>query len=249
MPASYEPEALKAQAVAARSYILSKTESQNSSHPEAVVCSDPTHCKGYLSLSEAKEKWGDGWEKDFYPKIKSAVEATRGEYIAYENEAVEAFFFALSNGQTESAKDVWGSDLPYLKSTGSEDDSLSPNFYSTAEISLPDFNTRLKKLNSDYTPSDKISPGAVAYTDGGRVKTIEIGGCSFKGTDIRSAFSLNSADFTINQDGDKIIFSVKGKGHGVGMSQYGANTLAKKGLTYKDILKHYYTGVEIMNKL
>ena len=248
MPASYEFDALKAQAVAARSYILSKENTENPLHPNATVCNNASHCKAHLSLSAAKEKWGDSWEKDFYPKVKGAVEETRGEYLIYDGKTVEAFFFALSNGATESSKEVWGSDLAYLKSTKSEGDTSSPDFRSNAEFSLSDFNNILKKLDSSFNPSDTISIKNITYTTGGRVKTININGTSFSGTDIRSAFLLNSADFTIEKKGDKIIFTVEGKGHGVGMSQYGANYLAKTGYDYIKILKHYYSGVEIMNK-
>ena len=249
MPASYELDALKAQAVAARSYIISKKDTKNPAHPDAIVCNNASHCKAHLSLDEAKEKWGDSWNKDFYPKIKKAVEDTRGEYLSYKGKAVEAFFFALSNGETESSKEVWGSDLPYLKSTKSEGDSTSPNFYSSAEYSVSAFNEKLKTLSEDFNSSENISIGKITYTEGGRVKSININGADFSGNDIRSAFSLNSSDFTITQNGSKIIFNVEGKGHGVGMSQYGANFLAKKGYTYEKILKHYYSGVEIINKL
>ena len=248
MPASYELDALKAQAVAARSYILSKENTKNPLHPKAIVCNNASHCKAHLNLSEAKEKWGDSWEKDFYPKVREAVEETRGEYLEYDGKTVEAFFFALSNGATESSKEVWGSDLAYLKSTKSEGDASSPDFRSRSEFSLSAFNNTLKQLDTSFKPSDTISIKNITYTTGGRVKTININGTSFSGTDIRSAFLLNSADFIIKQDGDKIIFTVEGKGHGVGMSQYGANYLAKNGYDYIKILKHYYNGVEIMNK-
>lgn len=249
MPASYELEALKAQAVAARSYIISKMGTENPVHPEAVVCNDSSHCKAYLSLDEAKEKWGDAWETDYYPKVKKAVTDTAGEYLAYDNQAVEAFFFALSNGETESSAEVWGGDLPYLKSTESEMDRSSPDFYADAEFKVADFNEKLKALNPSYAPSENISVSNITYTEGGRVKNIDINGTTFSGTDIRSCFSLNSADFTIEQNGGNIIFHTEGKGHGVGMSQYGANTLAKEGYTYEEILKHYYNGVEIITKL
>lgn len=248
MPASYEIEALKAQAVAARSYILSKQEVKNSDHPNAVVCNSSSHCKGYLSLSEATEKWGKEWGDNFYPKIKEAVKSTKGECIYYNNEVIEAFFFALSNGKTESSKDVWASDLPYLKSTESKEDLSAPDFNSTIEVSLADFNQRLKNFNSSYKASDVINVDNIVYTEGGRIKNIDINSISFKGVDIRSVFGLNSSDFNIVQNEKKIIFNVKGKGHGVGMSQYGANVLAKKGYTYEEILKHYFSGVEIIYK-
>lgn len=248
MPASYEEEALKAQAVAARSYIMSKLNIQNPAHPEAAVCNNPAHCKGYLSTEDANAKWGTSWKDTFYPKIESAVEYTKGEYLSYKGEVAEAFFFALSNGKTESAEDVWGTKVPYLKSTLSSGDKESPDFYSTTDFSVSEFNNRLKNLFSGFSPEEKIRIGKITYTNGDRVKTIKINGTEFKGTDIRGAFSLNSADFAITQSSDKVIFEVKGKGHGVGMSQYGANSLAKKGHTYEEILKHYFSGVEIINK-
>lgn len=248
MPASYEAEALKAQAVAARSYILSRQQGENPDHPEAAVCNSPSHCKGHLSLEAAKAKWGKAWEADYYPKIKAAVEATEGKYLTYDNQVIEAFFFALSNGETESSEDVWGTGLPYLKSTKSEEDISSPDFHSVAEFSLADFNQRLKNLDSAFNALDTVNINNITYTEGGRIKNIDINSNSFSGTQIRSAFGLNSADFTVKQEGDKIIFNVRGKGHGVGMSQYGANALAKKGYTYEEILKHYYKGVEIINK-
>ncbi len=245
MPASYEPEALKAQAVAARSYLVSKLNTKNPSHPGAVVCNNPAHCKGHLSLSEAKKVWGKAHENDYYLKYKKAVKETEGEYLVYDGKAVEAFFFALSNGKTEASGEVWQTDLPYLKPCESEADRLSPDFYSVAEFSVSDFNQRLKKLNSSYAPSEKITVKNISYTEGERVKSIEINGTLFSGTDIRGAFGLNSTDFTVTQKDNKIIFNVEGKGHGVGMSQYGANALAKEGKGYREILKHYYSGVEI----
>ena len=168
--------------------------------------------------------------------------------IQYRDNTVTKQKYIYKQNATESSKEVWGSDLAYLKSTKSEGDASSPDFRSRAEFSLSAFNNTLKQLDTIFKPSDTISIKNITYTTGGRVKTININGTSFSGTDIRSAFLLNSADFIIKQDGDKIIFTVEGKGHGVGMSQYGANYLAKNGYDYIKILKHYYNGVEIMNK-
>lgn len=248
MPASYETEALKAQAVAARSYILFKDAHRGADHPDAAVCTNPSHCKGYLSKAAAAEKWGADWGEKFYPRISGAVEKTAGEYLSYNGETVEAFFFALSNGKTENSEDVWQSSVPYLRSAESEGDSSAPNFISEAEFDISYFNSRLKNLSKDYPAKEKISISEITRTPGGRVKSLKINGTIFKGTQIRSAFSLKSADFSALQSGKKIKFTVKGNGHGVGMSQYGANYLAKQGKTYEDILKHYYSGVEIINK-
>lgn len=248
MPASYEKEALKAQAVAARTYILNKENRKNPDHSNAIVCTSPNHCKGYISPPDAEKKWGKNWVENFYPKIKEAVLETRGEYITYNGEIIEAYFFALSNGKTESSLDVWGSSRPYLMSTESSFDTQAPNFLSTASFSLLDFNSRLKTLNPDFSPSSSPTISDTVLTDGKRVSFLKINGTKFQGTDIRSLFSLKSTDFSIKTDGDNVIFLVKGNGHGVGMSQYGANCLAKEGKNYREILSHYYKGIEILTK-
>ena len=159
---------------------------ENENHPDALVCDNPAHCKAYLNLNDAKKKWGDRWESDFYKKIKTAVDETKGECLTYDDKIVQAFFFALSNGKTESSEDVWGSSLPYLKSTDSPLDSCSSDFKSVKEISLKEFNDSLKVFSKDYKPSGNINVGNVLLTDGGRVKEININNTLFKGTDIRS---------------------------------------------------------------
>ena len=248
MPASYEKEALKAQAVAARTYILNKENHTNPDHSDAIVCTSPNHCKGYISLSDAEKKWGEGWVENFYPKIKEAVLETRGEYMTHNGEIIEAYFFALSNGRTESSSDVWGGEKPYLISTESRFDTQAPNFLSTASFSLSDFNARLKDLNSDFSPDSAPKISDTVLTDGNRVSSLKINGTKFQGTDIRNTFSLKSTDFSIKTEGGNVIFSVKGNVHGVGMSQYGANCLARDGKNYREILYHYYKGIEILTK-
>lgn len=248
MPASYETEALKAQAVAARSYVLFRAQHPSPDHPNAAVCTDPAHCKAYISKSDAENKWGAEWTKTYYPKISSATEDTAGEYLSYKGETVEAFFFALSNGKTENSEDVWQTDVPYLRSAESPGDTESPNFISENIFSVSDFNTVLKNLSADFKVRNNITLSDIKRSSGGRIKSLKINGTQFSGTDIRSAFSLKSTDFSVEQNGEKVIFTVKGNGHGVGMSQYGANYLAQQGKTYEEILKHYYSGVEIINK-
>lgn len=248
MPASYETEALKAQAVAARSYILFKTNHPSADHPNAAVCTNPAHCKGYVSKEQAEEKFGKNLMKKYYTKISEAVEKTKGEYLCYEGETVEAFFFALSNGKTENSEDVWQAEVPYLKSTESEGDKTSPNFVSEAKFSVEDFNKKLKTLSTDFVPKKIPEFSDITKSSGGRTKSLKINDTYFSGTDIRSAFSLKSTDFSVEVQNKNIVFTVKGNGHGVGMSQYGANYLAKEGKTYEEILKHYYSGVEIINK-
>jgi len=248
MPGEYEEEALKAQAVAARTYILNKTGNKNSGHEDAVVCTSPSHCKGYTSPEEAAEKFGHSWINKYLPKIQKAVTDTEGEFIAYDKKPIEAYFFALSNGYTENSGEVWTTDLPYLKSCDSSFDSSSPNFISTAEFSLTDFNERLCTLRSDYSPSELPNIFDIVLSKGQRIKSLKINGTLFKGSEIRTAFGLKSTDFSIEFKNKNVVFTVKGNGHGVGMSQYGANILAKKGKNYKDILKYYYKGIEIITK-
>ncbi len=237
MPASYETEALKAQAVAARSYILSRQGSNDPRHKGADICNDPAHCKGYLSPEQANAKWGESWSSEYLDKIKAAVSATAGEYISYQGEVAVACFCAVSSGKTENASDVWGTDTPYLRSVDSSEDLNYKDFISTVTVSLSEFCQKTETASA-------IIGGAVR-TEGGAVKEITIDNKTFSGTQIRSLFGLNSANFDILVEGDNVTFTVRGKGHGVGMSQYGANEMAKTGKKYTEILQHYYSNVTI----
>ena len=243
MPASFEMEALKAQAVAARTYIVNKMLSGNypPEHKGAAVCTDYTHCKAYISLEDAKAKFGDNFD-EYWSKIQEAVKATQDEIIVYNNEPIVAVFHSQSHGKTENAHDVWGGYYPYLLSV----DSPYDNQVSYATFTFDDFCQRIKNFNPDaniQSPADVKSP---ILTDAGAVKTINIGGVDFKGTQIRSIFNLKSHCFTISFNGDKVTFTVKGYGHGVGMSQNGANEPAKEGKKYDEILKVYYTNVDVV---
>ncbi len=246
MPPSFEDEALKAQAVAARTYILNKQGKDNVKHPDADVCTDSSHCKAYISDSEAKKKWGDEWNGVYSPKITSAVSETFGEIVTYNEEPIIAVFHSTSTGKTENSEDVWQSETPYLKSVESPGEELSPRYKSQAEFSIDEFKNKITELNKNVNFGlDKASwIKNYEYTEGGSVKSVTIGGCKFSGTDIRSKFSLRSADFNISVS-DKVIFYVTGNGHGVGMSQYGANYQASLGKSYKDILLKYYLNTEV----
>ncbi len=239
MPALYEEEALKAQAVAARTYILNKKKKEIPEHKGADICSSPAHCKAYQDTDALKEKWGKDFDKNL-EKIKKAVSQTENLLITYEGVPIEAYFFALSNGKTDSSEDVWGGNLPYLKSVDSSFDKEAENFQETKKFSLSEFNSRLgipENTPLEFSVSEK--------TKGGRIKTITIGGKVFSGNEIRNIFSLASADFEIKESGGEIIITTKGRGHGVGMSQFGANSLAKKGKSFSEILLHYYKGCKI----
>lgn len=247
MPASYEMEALKAQAVAARSYILSNMDSPNPKHPNADVCTDSTHCKAWLSETEAKAKWKSFDKILYWNKLRSAVSTTRGEYMIYDDQVVEAFFFASSGGKTENSEDVWGSSRPYLKSVESSGDTASADCYSTLTLSLAEFKSKLQPFLSQQLGSDTpLQIGKIMRTQGGSVAEITLFGKSFKGTEIRSIFGLRSANFIIDTVDNKVVFKVAGYGHGVGMSQVGANYMAKSGQNYTEILSHYYTNIQIV---
>ncbi|MBO4897203.1 MAG: stage II sporulation protein D [Clostridia bacterium] len=243
MPASFHSEALKAQAVAARTYIINKHESGDNDHPGADVCTDSTHCKAYLTDDDIKDTLGKNWEDEYGGKIRDAIKATEGEIAVYDGKAIEAVFHSCGSGVTENAEDVWGGDVPYLKSTQSPGDKLSPKYYSEVTVSEDEF----KRIISDAA-GQNLEPyaGEAARNNSGSVKEIDLGGTSFKGTEVRKMFSLPSANFEIEKNDAGFVFKCKGSGHGVGMSQYGAEYFAENGMGYKDILKTYYKGVEIV---
>lgn len=251
MPASFELEALKAQAVAARSYLRSrqnayKTAGTPEAHKGADMCTDPTHCKAWISEKERRESWGaDAGEN--WDKISRAVDETKGEVITYNGEVISAVFHSTSSGKTESSKDVWGGERPYLVSVESPGDELSPKYKSEKEMALSEFE-KIAKKNIEGVDFSKGIIGDIARSDAGGILTIEIGGAAVKGTDFRKFYDLRSTNVKITVDGKKVRFDVTGFGHGVGMSQYGANYLAGQGKTYEEILKTYYTGVEIKNE-
>ncbi len=244
MPASFEYEALKAQAVAARSYAMYKKSKGGVIHtPSADVCTDYRHCKAYKTIEKAREKWGkdaDNYEK----KIKGAVSDTRGEILTYNGDAALAVFHAQTGGgKTENSKDVWGGDVPYLISVDAGGENVASNFYSSKTISFEEFKNALNTKDANINSPNDIKPAILS--EGGAVKEITIGTKKFKGSEIRSIFGLRSACFKISVDDKNVHFEVFGYGHGVGMSQYGANELAKKGSDYKEILEHYYTGTRL----
>ena len=248
MPASFPLEALKAQAVASRSYILNKIGSGGSkieSHKGADVCTDSSHCKAWMSKEERFEKWAETEREKNWTKIMTAVSETSGEYMTYNNQPITAVFYAISAGTTERAADVWGSDIPYLQNADSSLDKNAPNYRSTAEFSAKEF----RRLVTGDSPELQLKGEPSGwYTDevrssGGAVLSCNIGGKTFKGTDIRRIFSLRSHNFTLSCNGENFIFDVIGYGHGVGMSQWGAKFYAEQGKNYRDILRIYYSGI------
>lgn len=248
MPASFESEALKAQAVAARSYLEARRNAYKlSGYPEehkgAEMCTDPTHCKAWIKEEKRRESWGLEADKN-WDKIAKAVDETKGEVITYNGEVISAVFHSTSSGKTESSKDVWGGDRPYLVSVESPGDELSPKYKSEKEMSLDEFK-KIAKDNIEGVNFEKGIVGNIARSEAGGILTVEIGGVAVKGTVFRKIYDLRSTNAVINIDGKRVKFDVTGFGHGVGMSQYGANYLAQQGKDYKEILKTYYKGVEI----
>lgn len=236
MPATFEEEALKAQAVASRSYAMYQMEGSKDKDYDVL---DTTTNQVYLTDEELKNNW-----KEEYPekinKIKKAIAETKGEYLTYDGKVINAMFFSTSTGQTENSEDVFVTALPYLRSVASTWDEKSPVYTDTATISLQDF---YNKLSLPY--NETLTVEITSQTATGRIKTLKINGTEFNGRDFASKLSLRSNCFTISQNEQNITITTKGFGHGVGMSQYGANGMAKEGYDYKKILKHYYSNTKI----
>lgn len=236
MPTDFELEALKAQAVAARSYVLIQASKNEDKDYDVVNTVDN---QVYLSDEELKEKWKDKYVSKIN-KIKKAVTETKGEYLSYEGEVVEALFFSTSTGKTENSEEVFSSKVPYLRSVVSAWDEASPVYEDTNSFELSDF---YQKLGLEY--SDTINYEILETTSTGRIKKIKINGTEFNGRDVATKLKLRSNYFSIIQNETKVTITTKGYGHGVGMSQYGALGMAKEGYTYDKILKYYYQGTEI----
>lgn len=252
MPANFPLEALKAQAVASRSYILDKINSGGNKidiHKGADVCTDSSHCKAWISKEERFEKWAKQDAEKNWAKITSAVAETAGEYMTYEGQPITAVFYAISSGTTERAEDVWGGDVPYLQNSDSSLDVNAPGYHSTAKFTKNEF---AKKVLSEYPNADLSGLPSGWYKNesrstGGGVMTCSVGGMDLKGTDIRRIFGLRSHNYILSYDDGTFYFDVYGYGHGVGMSQWGAKFYADEGKNYRDILRIYYKGIDFAN--
>ena len=237
VPVSFEKEAIKAQAVAARTYALKQIENHKNYEYDV---KDDTSSQVYQTDEELRNKWGNNYD-EYVKKIKKCVNETEGEYVSYNNEVIYAFFFSTSNGKTEDNKNVFGKDLPYLKVVDSSfDESETKNFTTVKIVSLDDF---YKQLNLEK--SDELNITDIVRTESGRISSIMVNGKAFTGRDFQKRLSLRSNDFTIQKNNENITITTKGFGHGVGMSQYGANALAKRHKTYDEILKYYYQGTNL----
>ena len=247
MPASFEQEALNAQAVAARTYTLYKILSGGNHGDEADICSDHTCCQAYLSADRAATNWGD--KAEYYEaKIDNAVAITDGQTILYDGAPILAVFHSSSAGMTRNSGQVWTQDLPYLHSVAAAEDPESiPNYYSRAEFTADEFKEKFLAKHPDADLSGDMSGWVkdLTVSEAQNVDTVTVGGVTLRGAELRSILGLRSASFQVEVEGKKLVFFVTGYGHGVGMSQYGANQMAKEGKLYTDILTHYYTGVTV----
>ena len=236
MPATFELEALKAQAVASRSYAMYQMTATKDKDYDVT---NTTQNQVYLTDEELKTNWKDEYNQKMN-KIKTAIQETTGEYLTYNGQIVNAMFFSTSTGKTENSEEVFVSALPYLRSVDSKWDEESPAFTDTYTFDLKDFYT---KLNLPY--NEKLNIEITEKTSTGRIKKLKINNQELNGRDIATKLSLRSNYFEIIQNENKITINTKGFGHGVGMSQYGANGMAKEGYKYNQILKHYYQNTEI----
>lgn len=245
MPASFQEDALRAQAVAARTYTYYKMSSGGNHGDTADICTDHSCCQAFLGKDRAAENWGKNAER-YEAKIENAVSATDGQVMLYGGAPILAVFHSSSAGETWNSGEVWAQDLPYLQSVSSPEGEGVPNYYSTVELTEAEF--REKFLTA--RPEADLSGPASGWIrdpvmDGVHVESVTIGGVSVSGPSVRSIFGLRSASFTAEAGDGKITFYVTGYGHGVGLSQYGANAMAEAGSTWREILEHYYTGVTI----
>ena len=244
MPPAFEPEALRAQAVAARTFAC--RQMQHGKHENGAVCADSACCQAWQDEDALRERFGADFEAD-WEKASAAVQATQDEVLTYDGKLIDATFFSCSGGRTEAAVAVWGSDVPYLQSVESYGEQAARRYASEAEFSAEEFREKILAIapDADLTGEPDGWLGAVSHTEGGGVDIITIGGAALTGVQMRTAFALNSTQFTLEFADGAFHFFVLGYGHRVGMSQYGANYMAQQGYSYRVILPYYYRGTQI----
>ena len=231
LPGSFPIEAKKAQAVAARTYAL--RQAREGKHPQADICTDSSCCQAWTPLLD--------------PEAEQAVRETDGLVLVYEEKLIEATYFSCSGGRTETAAAVWGSDIPYLQAVDSPGEEDAPRFREEVELSTADFAARLQTMDPGFLPMGAAPQwfGEIRYTVGNGVESVEIGGCSFRGTELRKIFGLRSTNIRFSVTEDTVTISTLGYGHRVGLSQYGARAMALEGKSFAEILCHYYRNTKI----
>ncbi len=248
MPASFEPEALKAQAVALRTYLMRKLLSPSSAHPEADICSDSSCCAAWKAENQLRETWGDDYDANI-SKIKAAVDGTDGMTLSYGGEPILAVFHSSSSGMTEDAAEVWGGGEPYLVSVKSpESADTVPNYISSVTVSAEEFKSSILAAHPEADFSGDIQAWITdpVLTGSGRLSSVKIGGVTVRGTELRSLFGLRSTAVELTTDASTVTMTSTGYGHGVGMSQYGAQIMAQDGAGFEEILANYYPGTELV---
>ncbi len=254
MPVKFSLEALKAQAVAARTYayvrIMKLYASEENTHPDADICTDFAHCQAWMSKADATKRWSLLSRRGNWLKIEKAVAETEGTIITYNRKIINPVYHSNSGGRTENSEDVWGGTAePYLRSVVSKGEEANAEYKNTALIKAEDFCSMLIKEYSDIDLNSKDIIKKIKITDysaGGRIKTLRVGNLILKGTDIRRIFSLKSTNIKFERQDDKTLkLTTLGNGHGVGMSQWGAEYMAKNGGSFEEILKYYYKGVDL----
>ena len=248
MPANFEEEALKAQAIVARTYTIYKMI-KGKKHSNADICNDSGCCQAWISKEDRFAKWNEADRESNWSKIVSAVDSTAGKIITYDGEPINAFFHSNSGGSTETVANVWGgTDYPYLQSVETSGEEGYTQYSSSVTLTREELIEKLKGAYPDVEINfdDETAIQIIEYTDSGRVKTIKFGNTNISGIEARAIFELKSAKFSV-EIGENITFNVVGYGHGVGLSQTGADAMAKTGATAEQIINHYYTGVKIEN--
>jgi len=250
MPVDYEIEALKAQAIVARTYTIYQINNSGGKHEEADMCDNATCCQAWISKEDRMNRWEEDVREENWNKIELAVNETAGKIIVYNGEPIDAFFHSNSGGKTEIPVNVWGgTDYPYLQSVETSGEEGYEQYNSTVTISKSDLMNKLKeKYQNVEINFEELEPiKIIDRTEGERVKTIKIGNIEMAGTEARSFFGLKSTNFDISVDTDNVTFTVIGYGHGVGLSQTGSDSMAKNGSSCEEIIKHFYTDVNIVD--
>lgn len=252
IPMDYHTEAIKAQAVAAHTYALRMRDVQKSSEDSSLkgadFSDDPSRYQAYVSREEFDKMYGDRAE-EYWQRCSDAVDEVMGKVMLYQDQPIAAAFHSTSSGKTESAEVVWGNAFAYLVPVDSKPDENAPSYQSEKKLTFAEVEAALKKAYPDIVLSgEKSALFQVQKTsESGTVTEIKVGSMTLSGVQLRTALSLSSANFAVSyqETEDSYVFTTKGLGHGVGMSQYGANEMAAAGKTYEEILKHYYTGIEL----
>lgn len=238
MPAEFDEEALKAQAVVARTFTLKRLHSA-AKHDRVGICTDPACCQAYISAEEYLAREG---QEENLQKVENAVFQTSEQVLTYEGSLIEATYFSCSGGKTEDAMAVWGSEIPYLQAKDSPGEERAAHYIDTVTFSKEDF---LSRLGGEFAAMENVSIGTVTHTEGGGVETIEICGNKMSGTEVRKRLGLRSTAFIMTSVGSSVTVTTKGFGHRVGMSQYGADAMAVNGSGYEEILSYYYPGTTL----